>query len=509
MADETASATRPDEDDVNGSAVRTGNAPVTDECRRLAELLNLDAVGVVSSASGRRRVAWWAAPGSPALPSRLDDILGGRVEGWIVCPAGEGSVFARMTPTSSVRSASILKALGPSFVAAVAGEPSTRPEENPRPARAFPPGTGEAERDAIAVDDVRVLDRVAEAVRKALESPDVSTADLLEAARQALGADELFFLSERGEEIEVVAVPDGDWPRRIPPEVRAEFSGIALAIDDGTARQLGVVLGARTAQLSGGFCSETGPMEAVIAGWEGHRALPEALMRVVARIVGAGRAALAAGGRGTEALMTKQRTRWAYEIHDGVTQVVTTAVLELEGLRRRIEEDPQEAIRILDVVKAELRKTLEQLRGILFDLSEEPAPMEDESLEGYVQDVVRRWRLPADVSVQGELKSIPKPVREAAYVVIRESLANAAKHASSCNVAVRVRTSGEEVEVEVEDGGRGFDTAGAGRRARHFGLEMMKRRVEEVNGTLDVESSPGKGTRVVARLPVRGQGEKP
>jgi len=94
-------------------------------------------------------------------------------------------------------------------------------------------------------------------------------------------------------------------------------------------------------------------------------------------------------------------------------------------------------------------------------------------------------------------------------VVIRESLANAAKHASSRDVAVKVRASRGEVRVEVQDGGRGFAVGGRGRRGRHFGLEMMKRRVEEAGGSLDIESSPGKGTRVVARLPARDQGDRP
>jgi signal transduction histidine kinase len=93
-------------------------------------------------------------------------------------------------------------------------------------------------------------------------------------------------------------------------------------------------------------------------------------------------------------------------------------------------------------------------------------------------------------------------VLDVATSVIRECVANAAKHSDSNDVAVDVHASASGVEVRIEDGGRGFPPEETGLHAGHLGLEMMRRRVAEVNGTLDVQSSPGNGTRVVARLPV-------
>jgi signal transduction histidine kinase len=104
---------------------------------------------------------------------------------------------------------------------------------------------------------------------------------------------------------------------------------------------------------------------------------------------------------------------------------------------------------------------------------------------------------------------VPAPVLDVASSVIRESVANAAKHAGSNDVAIRVRTTRAGVEVCIEDKGRGFTSTGTGLHADHLGLEMMRRRVAELDGTLDIESSPGKGTRVVARLPVPEQREMP
>jgi signal transduction histidine kinase len=74
---------------------------------------------------------------------------------------------------------------------------------------------------------------------------------------------------------------------------------------------------------------------------------------------------------------------------------------------------------------------------------------------------------------------------------------------------VRVQATPERIEVQVEDRGQGFEASPEEPGEGHLGLEMMRRLVAEVRGTVDIESSPGRGTRVVARLPVDEQGDEP
>ena len=85
MRPRAASATSPanEKGTMKGSVTQAGRVSVADQCRRLAEMLSCDAGGVMSIASGQRRVAWWAAPDSPPLPARLDDVLEGRTDGWV------------------------------------------------------------------------------------------------------------------------------------------------------------------------------------------------------------------------------------------------------------------------------------------------------------------------------------------------------------------------------------------------------------------------------------------
>ncbi|MBI4261735.1 MAG: hypothetical protein HY658_14360 [Actinobacteria bacterium] len=619
------------------SAMRTGRASITDECRRLAELLRLDAVGVVTATEGSRRVAWWAAPDCPPLPARLDDVLEGRSEGWIVCPIeGGSSIFARITAESSIRSPAVLRAVGPSLVASAGGTggdhpapiellddvregvPSDTDLREPldtlrehlgfETASLYLPGVGEGWRlvsrigpardwDAVldptsldpgtagavytdarsvpgigprlaalgcgsvgilplpgggrallssagsateiswldgarpylelveqmagdtgdhrrrerADQELGVVQRVAAAARRMLDAPDPAVTELLGAVRAALRAEQVFHAVERGGDLDILVSPGGEWPRRIPKEVRSTLASFSPdhPIEEASARQLGIVLGSRAPFLSAAFCRDDEPMEVLIAAWQDAPGLSPEPMRLVAQVVGAARVAIDNRRRAVDSLMLRERTRWAYEIHDGLTQAVTTAVLELEALRQRIERDPQEAIEVLGATKTEIRKALSELRGLLFDLSQEAPsdPRPEEPLTKYVQDVVRRWRLPARIEVEGDLGPTPKPLLGVAYVVIREALANAAKHSSARSVTVWVSATSEDLTVEVRDSGRGFTASGGQGPRRHFGIEMMKKRVAEVGGSLDIDSSPGKGTRVVARLPVRAEGD--
>jgi signal transduction histidine kinase len=191
----------------------------------------------------------------------------------------------------------------------------------------------------------------------------------------------------------------------------------------------------------------------------------------------------------------------AYAIHDGLTQVITASLLKLEALAHHTEISPQEATEALHQAVAELRRALDEVRVVLASLTPEESSSA-ESIQDLLRSVLERWQLPATWSVEGDLADIPASVLETASSVIREGVANAAKHADAGEVAVRVQASGRSVEVSVEDHGCGFETEERDRVGGHLGLDMLRRRVADAQGTLDVRSAPGKGTRVVARLPV-------
>ena len=203
-----------------------------------------------------------------------------------------------------------------------------------------------------------------------------------------------------------------------------------------------------------------------------------------------------------ESLMLEERTRWAMTIHDGLTQSVTSAILELQVLRHRIETDPVAAVDALATVEQAIRNDLSEIREVLFQL-DEGLLREDPSFVTFVNELVNRWKLPARVTIEGDLEAVPAAVLETAHSVVGEALANAAKHSGSKDVSVKVVAGAHALRIEVTDRGRGI--AAVTDDDPHFGLRLLRTRVHEIDGSIEIESTPGRGVRVIAVLPVGGQ----
>lgn len=206
-----------------------------------------------------------------------------------------------------------------------------------------------------------------------------------------------------------------------------------------------------------------------------------------------------------ETRLAEERARWAMQIHDGLTQSVTSAVLELQAFRSRMAADPERALDGLREVQEAIRDDLERIRDVLFRLTDGSLPAggtPDATLVTIVREVAERWGIEARVFVESELTSVPTDVMDAAHGIVHEAVTNAAKHAKSPDVVVTARIKFDWLQVEIEDHGQGI--AGVADGVPHFGLRMMRARAEEIGGAIDIGSTPGEGTRIVARLPVGG-----
>jgi len=206
-----------------------------------------------------------------------------------------------------------------------------------------------------------------------------------------------------------------------------------------------------------------------------------------------------------EARLAEERARWAMQIHDGLTQSVTSAVLELPAFRTRMSVDPDGEHEGLGEVQEAIRDDLERIREVLFRLTEGAIPAEEAAettIVTIVREVAERWGIEAKVFVEGDLRGVGRPVMDAAQGIVHEAVTNAAKHAESPDVVVHVHTRFDWLQIEIQDHGRGI--AGVADGVPHFGVRMMRARAEDVGGTIDIGSTPGEGTRIVARLPVGG-----
>ncbi len=206
-----------------------------------------------------------------------------------------------------------------------------------------------------------------------------------------------------------------------------------------------------------------------------------------------------------ESILLEERTRWAMQIHDGLTQSVTSAVLELQTMRHRIETDPAGAVATLQEIENEIREDLRHIRELLFEMTAEEPLNTVPTLAGLIRDLAARWRLPATVAVEGDIEGLDDGSIQAAYAIVSEALANAAKHSGAPDAHVRLSATADALHVEIEDRGRGMTAVTD--EDPHFGIRIMRARAEALGGTLEMTSTPGHGTTVVAVFPVTRAGE--
>ena len=201
----------------------------------------------------------------------------------------------------------------------------------------------------------------------------------------------------------------------------------------------------------------------------------------------------------------RERRRMAEGLHDHVAQGLTVAKMRLDALRESA-PDGDLADR-LDDARRQVEETIRQTRNLIFDFSP-PVLHElgfEAALEWLVEEFQARNRLPTSFEDDGRPKPLQEPVRLTLFRASRELLANVVKHARAGHVAVRVRRDGDEICVEVEDDGVGFDPAILNNHRNDdmaFGLFSIRERLDYYGGRLDIASAPGKGTRVTLAAPV-------
>jgi signal transduction histidine kinase len=186
------------------------------------------------------------------------------------------------------------------------------------------------------------------------------------------------------------------------------------------------------------------------------------------------------------------------DIHDGAQQELVALIARIGLAQNQFGRDSGRLGETLGDLKSEARQALENLRQFASGIH--PSVLSDHGLVEAIE--IRSSRLPLGVTIecdpQMRTTRFADEIEGAAYFFVSEGLANALKHAAAERVRVRIVRSQDELAVEVADDGAGFDVDAIA----PSGLRGLSDRIEAVGGTIAVESSPGRGTRLIARLPI-------
>lgn len=231
-----------------------------------------------------------------------------------------------------------------------------------------------------------------------------------------------------------------------------------------------------------------------------HEALLQSFAASAATAVAAARTVERDRLRGSIDAAERERQRWARELHDDTLQGLgALRMLLSSGLRgdeARLRSTVERAVEMIG-------QQVDDLRGLITELR--PAALDDLGLQAALESLAERFSategpaLAAEIAL-GDGGRLDPELETAVYRVVQEGLHNVLKHAGATQARVRVWRSGGQVLLEISDDGRGFadDSPTSG-----FGLVGMRERVELAGGTLDVATSPGAGTTISARLPLR------
>jgi PAS domain S-box-containing protein len=187
------------------------------------------------------------------------------------------------------------------------------------------------------------------------------------------------------------------------------------------------------------------------------------------------------------------RRRIERDLHDGAQQRLVAASLLLRSTQSAAEPGSATAAR-LQAAREELEGGLEQLRELARGIH--PALLTDRGLGPALRALIRHSAV--RVQLEDELgERLPQSVETALYYVVSEALTNVDRYAAATHARVTLRRSGDRVEVEVADDGRGGADA-----SRGSGLRGLEDRLGAIGGWLELHSPPAGGTRLRAFAPV-------
>jgi signal transduction histidine kinase len=212
-----------------------------------------------------------------------------------------------------------------------------------------------------------------------------------------------------------------------------------------------------------------------------------------------------------QAGILEERQRMAQEIHDTLAQGFTSIVLQLEAADQALPEDLSSVEDRIHKARDTARTNLEEARRLVLAL--QPEPLQQSSLVDALQRETERWSQNTGVkttfSDTGEPRALHPQCEVTLLRALQEGLSNVYKHAQAEMVNITLSYMADQVALDIQDDGMGFDPHNMDEPKGDggFGLQAMRQRAEQSGGKVIVESADGKGTTLVIQIPVDEAGE--
>jgi signal transduction histidine kinase len=196
--------------------------------------------------------------------------------------------------------------------------------------------------------------------------------------------------------------------------------------------------------------------------------------------------------------VAEERNRLARELHDSVTQIIFGMTLSAQAARILIDRNPARAAAELDHLQALAQNALAEMRSLIQELH--PHTDTEKGLVPALRQLVAKRKSSGELTVDLQLKGdrrLSANIDAELFRIAQEALNNIVKHAQTDHAVIKLDLeNANRVFLSIEDAGVGFDPFQMGLLPGHLGLTSMQERVEALGGTLEIDSHPGKGTRL-------------
>lgn len=196
-----------------------------------------------------------------------------------------------------------------------------------------------------------------------------------------------------------------------------------------------------------------------------------------------------------------ERHRISQELHDEIGQQMTALLLELHSVQTALRKDHtlfanniEEAIRNLEAIMKRLRQVFYQLSPPFLDNTALIKVM-----SAHCSSFTRSTGISIDISCPDDFPALSNIYEVTLYRFVQEGLTNAAKHGKASSVWINLDASGDEINISLEDDGLGFDPMSL---LPGLGIKGIQERFMMLKGSSEIESSPGKGTKIFGSLPI-------
>lgn len=193
----------------------------------------------------------------------------------------------------------------------------------------------------------------------------------------------------------------------------------------------------------------------------------------------------------------RERLRLAADLHDGFQQYLAGAMFRLKAARNYLPREAVKSAEQLEKVQDALQHTQNGLRSTIWAMNEESEG--PESLMGLFAFVARRmphWDGVVEIKSEGEERNVARNYCGSLLLIVQEAVGNAIRHGKATKVEVKIHFKDNEIVLSVIDNGTGFDVGSKDSLSGHYGLRTMERRINELGGSMRIESSRDGGTRI-------------